>query len=200
MKEDFVPVYLASTVAVAQKLADRLSNRGIETFVDDTESPMYGMSLGPHSKVIHVREPAEASAREIVQDFQQEYDPPTNPEDWAGQETGMEVVRRTRPSDDSPNEPYQPGTESMAGHAEPGTPELAYMQHENGSDQPVYREEVKAIGGDRPLEESPDIESPEVENQKLDDLNVNEQLDIEESRHPAADMPRHKQNKGASGR
>lgn len=188
MQEGFAPVYMASTVAVAQKLADRLSNAGIETFVDDTESPMYGMSLGPQSKVVHVRAMAEKRAREIIQDFQKQYDPPM-PEDWQGEETGFELPKPQRPSDDSPNEPYNPGTEKLAGSAEPDNPEMAHMRDESNRRIGVSHNEVEAVGADRSPLDMPDAESPEVEEQPMEDLDVTEQLDVDEMRRPTAARP-----------
>lgn len=158
MIEDFVPVYMASTVAVAQKLADRLARSGIESFVDDTESPMYGMSLGPQSKLVHVRAPSEARAREVIHDFQKNYDPPVS-EDPQNPETGQELPKPQRPSDDSPNEPYSPGTEKMAKSADPDNPELAYMHDETGARRAVHGKEIWAVGADRSPLEMPDSET-----------------------------------------
>lgn len=188
MKEEFVPVYMASTVAVAQKLADRLTRNGIESFVDDTLSPMYGMSLGPQSRVINVRSPAEPRAREIIESFQAEYNPPM-PQDWQGEQTGLEIVKPQRPSDDSPNEPYAPGTEALSEDTDPAGPESAYLRDDRGAAQAGHRDRIQSIGADRPPIEMPDAEDPELTEQPLDKLDVNERLAAESLRHPTADSP-----------
>jgi hypothetical protein len=194
MREDFVPVYMASTVAVAQKLADRLTRSGIESFVDDTESPLYGMSLGPQSKVVHVRTPAEPRAREIIRDFQKQYDPP-RPEDAQNEETGLELPKAQRPSDDSPNEPYSPGIESMARSADPPAPETAYMGDESGRRRETHQDEVASLGADRPPFDEPDVEADDIEEQPIDELNVDERIDVEELEHPAASPPERRKNR-----
>jgi len=196
MREDFLPVYMASTVAVAQRLADRLTRAGIETFVDDTESPLYGMSLGPQSKVVHVRAPTEGLAREIIRDFQEEYDPPQRPEDWEGEATGLELPKPQRPSDDSPNEPYSPGTERMAAASDPDNPEISEMVDDSGQTRPVRREDVSSVDADRPVAETPDVETPEVQEQSVEDMDVGDHLDVDELKHPAAEPPQKKKGRG----
>lgn len=67
MKEDLTEIYRAPTVSDAQRLADRLSHAGIESFVNDVEEPMHGLPAGPRGRTVSVRTAATSQAREIVE-------------------------------------------------------------------------------------------------------------------------------------
>lgn len=175
MKEHLITVYRAPTVLEAQSAADLLKEAGIECFVEDTESPMYGAPLGPGSRIVQVRSAASEPAREIIRRYEQAGHPGVPPEEWPREETGLELPRGDRPSQDSPNEPQGQGTEKLSeerpGTEAPEAPELKEVEREE-AERPLG---WGAAGED--LEKAPDVERPEVEEEKIDRLDIGEMLE-----------------------
>jgi len=69
MDHDLVDVYQAASVSEAQLLKDRLSSEGIEAFLDNTDSPLDGLTAANQYIVVRVL-PADAGrAREVAAAF-----------------------------------------------------------------------------------------------------------------------------------
>jgi hypothetical protein len=175
MKEHLVTVYRAPTVMEAQRAADLLKQAGIECFVYDTESPMYGAPLGPGSRLVQVRSAALDPAHEVIREFEEAGHPQVPREDWPREETGLELPRRDRPTEDSPNEPQGQGTEKLSrerpGIEAPESPDLEEIQRDE-AERPLG---WGAAGED--LEKKPEIEQPEIEEERIDRLDIEEALD-----------------------
>lgn len=167
MREEFVTVYRGMSVDDAQKLADRLKAAGIEAFADHTESPLYGASLGPRGRIVRVRQPVAERAREVVRKFEKEGHPSVSEEEWAREETGLELGGEQRPSEDSPSAGAAESTET-ASKALPGPEAPEGVEVSQGSGE--------RLGGNAPRnqEVEADVERPEVEERPIDELDVSD--------------------------
>ncbi len=72
MSDDLVDVYETDTLADAQLLAARLEEEGIDSFIDNTDSPFDGLTAMQQQKIVRVLPNAESQARQVVQVFVQE--------------------------------------------------------------------------------------------------------------------------------
>ena len=187
MKDKLVPIYRALTVDDAQRLADKLQHAGIETFVDSTDAPMYGMTQGPAAKVVYVRKAESAHARDLVKQFGFKWHPPVAEQEWQREETGLEMTIPDRPSDDSPNEFEGEGNERLSADR-PG-PEAAETEEfigEGGEQMNPDASEIAGFGADRPLRQEADVDRPEVQDQQIDRLDLSAHLSESETATPAA--------------
>ncbi|MEX2672359.1 MAG: hypothetical protein WD294_09650 [Phycisphaeraceae bacterium] len=96
-----VPVYRGLTTDDAQRLADYLDERGIEAYVDSTQSPLYGMSQGPSAHVVYVDEHISGYGRDLVRQFSREWHAGVAKDEVDREDTGWEVPTHDRPSDDA---------------------------------------------------------------------------------------------------
>lgn len=177
MESKLVPVFHALTVDDAQRLADILSERGIEAFVENTEAPLYGMTQGPSAHIVYVYEQAKASAREVVRKFEADWHPGVPRDEQLYEETGLELPDDPTPSEDSPNEENRLGNERLdEPRPGPAAPEVADLVLENPNqrhlDVDPNEDPIVGFGPDRGLTEEPEFESPEVEEQPIDELHV----------------------------
>ena len=190
MEDRLVPVYRALTADDAQLLADRLDRAGVEAFVDSTDSPMYGATEGPRSRVVHVRAPVSEQAREIVARFEEVEGRPGVPADeWQREETGLELAEDQRPRNDSSMEDMERGTGRM--ETEPRQPEAAETEglvDSSDTTEDVGDERIEGIGADRGLTQEADVERPEVEEQPIDELDTSQERDESETGTPAANL------------
>ena len=69
MSDDLVDVYEANTLADAQLLVTRLEEVGIESFVDNTDSPFDGLTAMLQQKIVRVLPNAEVQARQVVEKY-----------------------------------------------------------------------------------------------------------------------------------
>ncbi len=72
MPDDLVNVYTAATLFEAKLLADRLEEASIEVFIDNTDSPLDGLTAGDQGNPVRVLPGQANAAREIVAEFQAE--------------------------------------------------------------------------------------------------------------------------------
>ena len=189
MKDKLTPIYRALTVDDAQRLADKLRNAGIEAFVDQTDSPMYGATQGPASRVVYVRKAESAQARDAVKAFGREWHKGLTKNEWLREETGLEMPVPDRPSDDSPNEFEGEGNERLS--AEGVGPESAEVEEfitETGEQRQPDRREIAGFGVDRPLRQDADVDRPEVQDQRIDELDLGSELREPETGTPAAQL------------
>ena len=150
MDDNLVPIYRALTVDDAQRLADTLTEKGVEAFTDTTENPLLGASVGPSGRIVRVRARMLAPAREIAEQYRREWHPDVPAEQWHYEEAGLEVHHPDKPSRDSPHEDIGGGVEAIDEAPQAPPPELP----ETPRDDPV-----KGIGADR----APDHPPPEEE-------------------------------------
>ena len=69
MKPDLVDIFEAETLMEAQLLATRLEEAGIKSFIDNTDSPLDGLTAADQLKIVRVLPTDEDKAREIANDF-----------------------------------------------------------------------------------------------------------------------------------
>lgn len=69
MKPDLVDIFEAETLMEAQLLATRLDEAGIKSFIDNTDSPLDGLTAADQLKIVRVLPADEAKARDIANDF-----------------------------------------------------------------------------------------------------------------------------------
>lgn len=69
MKPDLVDIFEAETLAEAQMLVARLDEAGIKSFVDNSDSPLDGLTAADQLKIVRVLPADEAKARDIANDF-----------------------------------------------------------------------------------------------------------------------------------
>lgn len=72
MRQDLAAVYEAATLMEAQLLVSRLEEAGIEAFVDQTDSPLDGLTAAYQTKIVRVLPENQAQAQAIAQEFQRE--------------------------------------------------------------------------------------------------------------------------------
>jgi hypothetical protein len=167
MRDQLVPIYHGRTVDDTQRLADKLRAAGIESFVNSTQSPMYGMRAGPSARTLFVREPVMDLVREIVHEFRLAHPGVVERADRDREETGLELPTGDRPADDSPAEGIAEMTEEMdAERPGPDTPEMAAVHEE------LDEEAIHSMDVDRDYAQQAEVESEEVEDQPLDELDT----------------------------
>ncbi len=189
MKDDLVPIYLALTVDDAQRLADKLRVAGIESFVDQTDSPMYGATQGPSSRIVRVRRVETGPARDVMKRFGFKYHPSMARQEWQREETGLELPTREKPSDDSPHEFEGEGNERLDTDR-PGPPseELMDMITETGEERDLSADEIESYETDRPIAQDADIDRDEIAETRIDDLDVERDFDERETGTPSANL------------
>ena len=69
MEHDLVEVYSAASMAEAQLLKDRLKGEGIEAFLDNTDSPLAGLTAANQYIVVRVLPEDAPAARDIAAQF-----------------------------------------------------------------------------------------------------------------------------------
>jgi len=69
MPDDLVNVYEAETLAEASLLADRLKEAGIQVFIDNSDSPFDGLTLGDQRKPVRVLPDDAQRAHAIAEAF-----------------------------------------------------------------------------------------------------------------------------------
>ena len=72
MQEDLVNVFEAETLLEAKLVSDRLETAGIQSFIDNTDSPLDGLVAADQIKIIRVLPEKAQQARKIVADFEAE--------------------------------------------------------------------------------------------------------------------------------
>ena len=70
MKEDLVNVFESETLLEAKLISDMLDTAGIESFIDNTDSPLDGLVTADQIKIVRVLPEKAVQARQIVADFQ----------------------------------------------------------------------------------------------------------------------------------
>lgn len=199
MKDKLVAVYRALTVDDAQRLADRLRHAGIETFVETTDAPLYGMTQGPMAKIVYVRKAESGHVRELVKQWGFHWHPTVAEQEWDREETGLEMAIPDRPSDDSPNEFEGEGNERLsADRPGPESPEVEEFITESGEQRSPGSGEIAGFGVDRPLRQDADVDRAEVQDQRLDELDLGQQMREEETGTPAANLrgDKHRKKRG----
>lgn len=167
MRDDLVAIYHGRTHDDTLRLADRLRELGVESFVETTQSPLYGMRAGPAGRTLYVRGPATELVREAVHRFKVEEAGQVPRGERQREETGLELPVGEKPSEDSFAEGVGEMTEEMdAERPGPDTPELASV--DDGLDEG----QIKSMDVDRDYAQSPEFESEEVEDQPIDELDV----------------------------
>jgi len=173
MRDELVPVYHALTVDDAQRLADILQRRGVESYVENTVSPLYNMTQGPAAHVVLVDRHAAATARDTVRQYEADwhYGVPRDEQDY--EQTGFELPDDPRPSQDDPADNFISERTHMD-RPGPESPEVENLITEDRHHEEVdWREHrIVGIGPDRGLTEPPDSDAPEVEDQNLDNLHI----------------------------
>jgi len=175
MQDELVTVFRALTVDDAQRLADKLQEKGIEAFVASTEAPMYHATQGPSARLVQVREPMAATARELAEQFAADWHPEVPADEWPREHTGLEQPIPEGTTDDSPNDSPQQidNVESAQGRLaetdpqEPEAPEVEGLQPLEDPSEPADPEDIERFGADRDVEQHPGAESPELERRKL---------------------------------
>lgn len=66
MSDDLVDVYETDNLADAQLLVARLEESGIDSFIDNSDSPFDGLTAMQQQKIVRVLPNAETQAREVV--------------------------------------------------------------------------------------------------------------------------------------
>ena len=69
MKDDLVDIFEAETLAEAHLLTDRLTEAGIKSFIDNTDSPLDGLTAAAQMKIVRVLPKDQEKAEAIAQDF-----------------------------------------------------------------------------------------------------------------------------------
>ncbi|MEX2212794.1 MAG: hypothetical protein WD768_01615 [Phycisphaeraceae bacterium] len=69
MKQDLVDIFEAETLMEAKLLTDRLTEAGIESFIDNTDSPLDGLSAAGQMKIVRVLPKDQDKAEAIAQAF-----------------------------------------------------------------------------------------------------------------------------------
>jgi hypothetical protein len=69
MKPDLTDIFEAETLEEAQLLATRLKEAGIKSFIDNTDSPLDGLTAAAQFKVVRVLPKDEKAAREVASEF-----------------------------------------------------------------------------------------------------------------------------------
>ncbi len=69
MKPDLTDIFEAETLQEAQLLATRLKEAGIKSFIDNTDSPLDGLTTASQFKVVRVLPADEKAAREVANEF-----------------------------------------------------------------------------------------------------------------------------------
>ncbi len=72
MSDDLVNVFEAATLMECQMVSDRLTEVGIETFIDNTDSPLDGLTAGDQMKIVRVLPGVVEKALEVVREFREE--------------------------------------------------------------------------------------------------------------------------------
>jgi hypothetical protein len=189
MRDDLVAIYRAPTIDDAQRLADKLQQAGIESFVDSTDAPMYGATQGPAARIVRVRRVQTGAARDVMKRYSFHFHPELPQEEMIYEQTGLELPIPDRPSDDSPNEPEGEGTERM--DADPpgaASVELVDMILDTGQERDISAEEIDRYDGDRSVEQAPEMEREEIEEQLIDDLDVERDLSEHDLSTPSANL------------
>lgn len=186
-----VPVYRALTVDDSQRLADFLDDRGVESYVDSTQSPDYGMSQGPGAHVVYVDSHIAEYARQIVRDFAHKWHGGVPKDEVEREQTGLENTPGDRPSDDalaSTNQdreraygpdPHEHGEET------PGreSPEVEDLIDETGREN--FNDRIVGFGPDHDLAEEEDAFEA-MDREDIDEADSRQGLDEEESRRTDA--------------
>ena len=167
MRDELVPVYHGRTIDDTQRLADQLREAGVESFVDSTQSPMYGMRAGPSARTLYVRAPITEGVREIVHRYKLEHPGEVHRTERLREQTGLELPTGDRPRDDSFAEGIGEMTEEMdADRPGPDTPELESVS------ELLDESQIKSMDIDRDYAHDAEVESPEVEEQPIDELDI----------------------------
>ena len=69
MSNDIACIYQAGSLAEAQLFSNRLDGHGIESFIQNDESPLDGLTAGEQTIGVCVRHEEEARAREVLAEF-----------------------------------------------------------------------------------------------------------------------------------
>lgn len=69
MSDDLVDVYETDTLADAQLLVARLEEEGIDSFIDNSDSPFDGLTAMQQQKIVRVLPNAESQARKVVETY-----------------------------------------------------------------------------------------------------------------------------------
>lgn len=185
-----VPVYRALTVDDAQRLADFLDDRGVESYVDSTQSPEYGMSQGPEAHVVYVDSHIAEYARQIVRDFSHKWHGGVPKDEVEREETGRENLPGDRPSDDAPSstnqdreraygpDPYEHGDETPRRES----PEVEDLIDETGEEN--FDDRIVGFGVDHDLAEEDDYEA--MEREDIDEADSRQGVDEDEARRTDA--------------
>lgn len=192
MAEKLVPVYRGFTVDDVQRLADYLEERGVESYVDSTQSPMYGMNQGAAAHVLYVDSHIVGYTRQIVRQFIREWHGPVPKDETENEQSAYEIPTPDRPSDDalsdSPQDqdhPYGPGIDDAE---RPGreSPEVEDLIDEAGHEDFDHR--IVGFGTDRGISEEDASDEADFEDQPdVDEADSRQGLDEEESRSSESD-------------
>jgi len=118
MQDELTSVYVGMSTDEVQRFADRLNEAGIEAFVEQTQSAMYGTMPGPAGHQVMVRRAAADQARELAVQFEHQWHyqeaAPDDPADGRQQQqVGPEAPVPDRPSDDAVTEDVGGGAEHL---------------------------------------------------------------------------------------
>lgn len=190
MNDDLVPIYRAPTIDDAQRVSDKLKEAGVDAFVDNTTAPLYGVTQGPASRIVLVRSPIAAFARQIVNDYRREYHRDESPADRRTEETGLELPTPDRPKDDAPNDWYAADIEAMdADRPGPEAPEVEDMVYDRGDRREVPEsDKMIRFGADHDMTEDAEIDTPEADDQPIDKLDLSRDLGEPETGTPSANL------------
>lgn len=72
MPGDIVPIFEAYSLTQASLLAGQLNEQGIQTFLDNDESPLDGLTAGDQTITVRVLPEQAEDARKIVEAFEAE--------------------------------------------------------------------------------------------------------------------------------
>lgn len=182
-----VPVYRGLTSDDAQRLADYLDERGVESYVDSTQSPEYGMSQGPGAHVVYVDTHISGYARQIVRDFSHKWHGGVPKDEAEREETGYERPIPDRPSDDALNSTNQDRERAYGPdiHDDPEdspgreSPEVEDLIDEDGRED--FDQRIVRFGPDHDVAEEDD-DFRRLDEEDVDEADSRQGLDEEETR------------------
>ncbi|MFW5653249.1 MAG: hypothetical protein ACOC0P_04315 [Planctomycetota bacterium] len=179
MQDQLVTVFRGRTVEDAQAVADRLTQSGIEAFVESTVSPMYGAPVGPRGKIVQVRAPAQSAAQPVIEDFEANVHRGLTQEEWELEEAGgYEEATDDRPSAADAPQNFNVDNERLSDSGpSPEAPELAGTVDPDDPHRTTGDQRIASFHPDRGEHADPVIERDEIQEKPIDELDPDEDME-----------------------